>query len=77
MGRWIDFKNDYKTMDIKFMESVWWVFSKLDEKGLVYQGYKVCARAPALSPSYPCCDNECRVLSPPAAAAFSCCREQC
>ncbi|KAJ6733867.1 hypothetical protein OIU74_005623 [Salix koriyanagi] len=41
VGRWIDFKNDYKTMDLKFMESVWWVFSKLFEKGLVYQGFKV------------------------------------
>ncbi len=26
LGRWIDFKNDYKTMDLSFMESVWWVF---------------------------------------------------
>lgn len=40
-GRWIDFKNDYKTMDLKFMESVWWVFSQLFEKGLVYKGFKV------------------------------------
>lgn len=40
-GRWIDFKNDYKTMDLKFMESVWWVFAKLYEKGLVYRGFKV------------------------------------
>lgn len=71
IGRWIDFKNDYKTLgaykatdmagasshpplDVHsltyvhdattepwFMESVWWVFSQLYEKGLVYQGYKV------------------------------------
>ncbi|XVF59729.1 hypothetical protein PTKIN_Ptkin07bG0299100 [Pterospermum kingtungense] len=40
-GRWIDFKNDYKTMDLKFMESVWWVFAQLYEKGLVYKGFKV------------------------------------
>ncbi|KAF2300184.1 hypothetical protein GH714_010457 [Hevea brasiliensis] len=40
-GRWIDFRNDYKTMDLKFMESVWWVFSQLYEKGLVYKGFKV------------------------------------
>ncbi|CAI0420213.1 unnamed protein product [Linum tenue] len=40
-GRWIDFKNDYKTMDLKFMESVWWVFSQLWDKGLVYKGFKV------------------------------------
>lgn len=41
LGRWIDFQNDYKTMDPTFMESVWWVFSQLYEKNLVYQGYKV------------------------------------
>ncbi|KAL1817390.1 hypothetical protein DCAR_0521820 [Daucus carota subsp. sativus] len=40
-GRWIDFKNDYKTMDLNFMESVWWVFSQLHQKGLVYRGFKV------------------------------------
>ncbi|XP_058214012.1 isoleucine--tRNA ligase, cytoplasmic isoform X3 [Rhododendron vialii] len=40
-GRWIDFKNDYKTMDLKFMETVWWVFSQLFDKGLVYRGFKV------------------------------------
>ncbi|KAL3789736.1 hypothetical protein HJC23_006729 [Cyclotella cryptica] len=41
LGRWIDFQNDYKTMDVTFMESVWWVFRQLFDKGLVYQGYKV------------------------------------
>lgn len=41
LGRWIDFKNDYKTMDIKFMESVWWVFKQMWDKGLVYRGAKV------------------------------------
>ncbi|XP_042489506.1 isoleucine--tRNA ligase, cytoplasmic-like [Macadamia integrifolia] len=41
VGRWIDFKNDYKTMDLKYMEGVWWVFSQLYEKGLVYRGFKV------------------------------------
>ena len=40
-GRWIDFKNDYKTLDIKFMESVWYVFKQLFEKGLVYRGRKI------------------------------------
>ncbi|KAJ0976072.1 hypothetical protein J5N97_018037 [Dioscorea zingiberensis] len=40
-GRWIDFKNDYKTMDPQFMESVWWVFAQLFKKGLVYRGFKV------------------------------------
>jgi isoleucyl-tRNA synthetase len=41
LGRWIDFDNDYKTMNPEFMESVWWVFKQLFEKGLVYQGFKV------------------------------------
>ena len=41
IGRWVDFDDDYKTMDVDFMESVWWVFGQLWEKGLVYQDYKV------------------------------------
>ena len=41
LGRWIDFQNDYKTMDPEFMESVWWVFKTMFSKGLVYRGYKV------------------------------------
>ncbi|EHA50440.1 isoleucyl-tRNA synthetase [Pyricularia oryzae 70-15] len=41
LGRWIDFDNDYKTMDPKFMESEWWVFKQLFEKGQVYQGFRV------------------------------------
>jgi len=41
MGRWVDFENDYKTMDLDFMESVWWVFRRLWDEGLVYQAFKV------------------------------------
>uniref|UniRef100_A0A336LLA8 Isoleucine--tRNA ligase, cytoplasmic n=1 Tax=Culicoides sonorensis TaxID=179676 RepID=A0A336LLA8_CULSO len=41
MGRWIDFKNDYKTLYPSYMESIWWVFKQLYVKGLVYQGVKV------------------------------------
>lgn len=41
MGRWVDFKNIYRTMDLPFMESVWWAFGQLWEKGLVYEGFKV------------------------------------
>jgi leucyl-tRNA synthetase len=41
LGRWIDFDNDYKTLHTSFMESVWWVFGQLWEKGLVYRGFKV------------------------------------
>jgi len=41
LGRWIDFKGGYKTLDPSYMESVWWVFKQLHEKGLVYRGFKV------------------------------------
>ncbi len=41
IGRWVDFDDDYKTMDVDFMESVWWVFGQLWERGLVYQDFKV------------------------------------
>ncbi|KAJ8912420.1 hypothetical protein NQ315_006086 [Exocentrus adspersus] len=41
IGRWIDFKNDYKTLYPWFMESVWWIFKQLYLKGFVYQGNKV------------------------------------
>lgn len=41
IGRWIDFDNDYKTLNTSFMESVWWVFGELFKKGLVYQGVRV------------------------------------
>jgi isoleucyl-tRNA synthetase len=48
IGRWVDFENDYKTMDATFMESVWWVFSQLWEKGLVYEGTRVVPFSTAL-----------------------------
>ncbi|MBN4077467.1 isoleucine--tRNA ligase, partial [Sulfobacillus acidophilus] len=41
LGRFVDFDNDYKTMDPSFMESVWWVFGQLWQKDLVYQGFRV------------------------------------
>ena len=40
-GRWVDFANDYKTMDRDFMESVIWAFSELYKKGLVYESFRV------------------------------------
>ena len=40
-ARWVDFDNDYKTLDIDFMESVMWAFKQLWEKGLIYQGFRV------------------------------------
>jgi len=48
LGRWVDFDNDYKTMDRDFMESVWWVFKSLWDKGLIYNGTKVVPFSTAL-----------------------------
>jgi isoleucyl-tRNA synthetase len=47
LGRWADMENSYKTMDLSYMESVWWVFKELWDKGLIYEGYRsmhVCTR---------------------------------
>jgi isoleucyl-tRNA synthetase len=41
MGRWVDMENAYFTMDVEFMQSVWWVFKQLFDKGLIYEGLKV------------------------------------
>ena len=49
MGRWVDFDNEYKTMDTEYMESIWWVFKMLWEKDLIYQGYYILPYSPALA----------------------------
>ncbi len=49
LGRWVDWDNQYRTMDRNFMESVWWVFSELHRKGLVYKGYKVVPYSPRIT----------------------------
>lgn len=41
IGRWVDFKGAYKTMDKEYMESVWWAFKNLYEKGKIYEGERV------------------------------------
>ncbi|GMQ84464.1 MAG: isoleucine--tRNA ligase [Acidimicrobiia bacterium] len=41
IGRWVDFDDDYKTMDLDYMESVWWGFKQLWDRGLVYKTLKV------------------------------------
>ena len=46
MGRWVDFDHDYKTMDPDYMESIWWVFRSLWDRGLVYEGFKVMPYCP-------------------------------
>ena len=48
IGRWVDFDNDYKTMDPWYMESVWWVVKQLWEKDLIYRGEKVVPFSTAL-----------------------------
>lgn len=40
-ARWVDFENDYKTLDVSFMESVIWAFKQLHDKGLAYEGFRV------------------------------------
>ncbi|MFH0920458.1 MAG: isoleucine--tRNA ligase [Fibrobacterota bacterium] len=40
-GRWVDFDNNYKTMDRSFMESVWWVFRQIWDKGRIYRAHRV------------------------------------
>jgi len=40
-ARWVDFENDYKTLDVTYMESVLWAFKQLHDKGLAYEGYRV------------------------------------
>jgi isoleucyl-tRNA synthetase len=40
IGRWVDMNNDYKTMNAEYTESIWWVFSEIYKKGLVYESYK-------------------------------------
>ena len=40
-ARWVDFENDYKTLNVEYMESVIWAFKRLYDKGLTYQGFRV------------------------------------
>lgn len=47
IGRWVDMENSYKTMDLNYMESTWWVFKNLWDKKLIYKSYKamrICPR---------------------------------
>ncbi|HMP85453.1 MAG TPA: class I tRNA ligase family protein [Candidatus Paceibacterota bacterium] len=47
-GRWVDMENQYTTMDSGFMESVWWAFKKLYDKGLIYEDFKSMHISPIL-----------------------------
>ncbi len=46
IARWVDFDNSYKTLDADYMESVWWGFKQIYDKGLVYEGRKVLMYCP-------------------------------
>jgi isoleucyl-tRNA synthetase len=46
VGRWVDFDNAYKTMDLTYMETVIWVFKQIYDKGLIYQGKRVSLYCP-------------------------------
>ncbi|KKR54483.1 MAG: Isoleucine-tRNA ligase, partial [Candidatus Curtissbacteria bacterium GW2011_GWA1_40_24] len=46
VGRWVDFKNAYRTMDMPYMESVMWVFKQMYEKGYIYKGLRVSLYCP-------------------------------
>ena len=49
MGRWVDFDNDYKTMDVNFMESIWWVFKELWNQDRVYKAHRIMPYSYALT----------------------------
>lgn len=49
LGRWVDWDQQYRTMDPEFMESVWWVVSQLWKKGLLYKDFKVVPYSPRIS----------------------------
>ena len=70
IGRWVDFKGAYKTMDPPYMESVWWAFKRLYEAGKIYEGEKVllyCTRdATPISKAEVAMDNSYREVTDPA-----------
>ncbi|MDD3118145.1 MAG: isoleucine--tRNA ligase [Victivallales bacterium] len=49
MGRWVDFRRGYRTMDRDYMESIWWVFKQLWDQELIYEGYKILPYCPRCS----------------------------
>ncbi|MBN1981658.1 MAG: class I tRNA ligase family protein, partial [Chitinivibrionales bacterium] len=49
IGRWVDFNNQYRTMDSTYMESIWWAFKQIWQSGLVYQGFRVQPYCPRCS----------------------------
>lgn len=48
IGRWVDYKNSYKTMDMSYMESVWWVFKQIYDQGRIYKAHRIMPYSPKL-----------------------------
>jgi len=49
MGRWVDFDHDYKTMDPRYMETIWWIFKELWKRDYIYRGYYILPYSPGLA----------------------------
>lgn len=49
MGRWVDFERGYRTMDLDYMESIWWVFKQLWDQELIYEGHRILPFCPRCS----------------------------
>ncbi len=73
LGRWVDFDNSYKTMDLDYMESIWWAFKEIWNKGLIYEGRKVLMYCPRcetpLSNAEIAMDNSYREVTEPSIIA--------
>ncbi len=74
LGRWVEFKGAYKTMDKEFMESVWWAFKELYEKGKIYEGEKIliyCTKdATPISKSEVAMENSYQIDTDPSVFAY-------
>ncbi len=73
LGRWVDFDNSYKTMDLNYMESVWWAFKEIWNKNLIYEGRRVLMYCPRcetpLSNAEIAMDNSYREVTEPSIIA--------
>lgn len=74
LGRWVEFQGAYKTMDKEYMESVWWAFKELYEKGKVYEGEKIlvyCTKdATPISKSEVAMENSYREITDPSVFVY-------
>lgn len=74
IGRWVEFKGAYQTMDKEYMESVWWAFKELYEKGKVYDGEKIlvyCTKdATPISKSEVAMENSYQTITDPSVYVF-------